>query len=146
MKRQRGIFLLFAWGCLLYGCSTLGEFDAPGLHLVNLTLTDATLFEQRYQLQFRVQNPNPVDLPIDGIAYELELNGKPFAKGVGNRAITVPRYGTALLDVEGISTLQDILRQTSVLDSGKAERVKYRLTGKLSIAGKRLPFDYQGDF
>lgn len=146
MKKPVRFFLLLAWACLLNGCTTLGEIDPPILHLADLTLTEVTLFEQRYQLQFRVQNPNPVDLPIDGIAYILELNGKPFAKGVGNHAVTVPRYGTALLEVEGISTLQDILRQTNIVEKGKAEHAQYRLSGKLSIAGKQLPFDYQGDF
>jgi LEA14-like dessication related protein len=56
-----------------------------------------------------VQIPTPVDLAFDGIAYELELNGKSFAKGVGNQSITVPRYGHELMDVDGTSTLLDIL-------------------------------------
>ena len=123
----------------------MGEIEPPSLHLANLSLTNATLFEQQYHLQFRVENPNPFDLPIDGIAYELEINGKPFAKGVGNQAITVPRYGTELLNVEGTSTLMDILHQASGMNKGKTEHVEYRLKGKLSTNGRTVPFDYKGD-
>jgi LEA14-like dessication related protein len=138
---------LLAWACLLHGCSTLGEIEAPTLYLANITLADATLFEQQYRLQFRVQNPNPVALPIDGIAYELEINGMPFAKGASDQSLTIPRFGSALLEVEGASNLWDILRQAKDLKPEKTGQLQYRLKGKLSIAnGKTTRFDYQGAF
>jgi len=147
MKKHIALFLILAETLLLNGCAGTAALDPPTVYLANLTLTDATLFEQRYRLQFRVQNPNPVDLPIDGIAYELELNGQPFAQGVGDRSISVPRYGSALLDVEGSSNLLNMVRQATVPKPGEAGHVQYRLKGKLGIAnGRQVPFDYRGAF
>ena len=115
------------------------------MNIADIRLQDATLLEQRYRLQLRIQNPNPVDLPIEGLSYDLEINGKPFSKGVSSQAITVPRYGSELLEVEGTSTLFDVLRQMAELRKGQPKAVQYRLTGKLGLSnGRREPFDYQG--
>lgn len=147
MKKYLSLLPMLALILPLNGCTTLGEIAAPTLYLANISLTDATLFEQRYRLQFRIQNPNPVDLPIDGIAYELDINGKLFAQGVSNQSITVPRYGSALLDVEATSTLWDILQRAGDLQQSKIEQLHYRLKGKLDIAnGKQVPFDYRKEF
>lgn len=96
------------------------QVEPPAVHIANIKLLDATLFEQQYVLSLRVQNPNDFDLPIERLSYEIELNDKPFAKGASNRAATVPRYGSALVEVEGISTISDLLRQYKQLAKDEA--------------------------
>lgn len=124
----------------------MGDLEPLSVNLANVSLQDATLLEQRYRMQLRIQNPNPIELPIDGLSYEVEINGKPFAKGLSNRAVTVPRYGSELIEVEGTSTLFDILRQLVELQKGQAKTVQYHLKGKLGLrSGSRVPFDYQGE-
>lgn len=138
-------FLLLTGILLIQGCATM-KVEPPSVNVADIRLQDATLLEQRYRLQLRIQNPNPTELLIDGLSYEVEINGKPFAKGLSNRAVTVPRYGSELIEVEGTSTLFDVLRQLVELPKGQAKTVQYHLKGKLGLhSGSRVPFDYQGE-
>jgi LEA14-like dessication related protein len=132
----------------LAGCALIpGRVETPSVHIANISLLDATLFEQHYTLSLRVQNPNDFDLPIEALSYEIELNDKPFAKGISSRPVSVPRYGSALIEVEGISTISDLLRQYKALAKGELKGLRYRLKGKLTLQGSltRVPFDYKGE-
>ncbi len=141
------LIALLAGLALAAGCAALQPVQAPSVHLADMRLLDATLFEQRYRLKLRVQNPNDFDLPIEALSYEMELNGAPFAKGTSTQGVTVPRYGSALLEVEGFSTLTDVLRQLFALRPGEGPGVRYRLSGRLSLTGnpQRIPFEYQAE-
>jgi LEA14-like dessication related protein len=106
---------------------------------------DVTLLEQRFGVKVRVLNPNDADIEFDGVVFDLELNGKPFAKGVSNQRGTIPRFGEALIDVNVVSGLSGILRQVNALRSGR-ETMTYRLTGRLAGgAFGSVPFETQGE-
>jgi LEA14-like dessication related protein len=128
-----------------FGCALLPSgIEAPRVTVSDLELVHATLLEQRYRIVLTMQNPNTFDLPIDGLRYVLVLNGKEFAAGVSDERVTLPRLGTAHLDVEAVSGLLAIYRQISGLESGAAG-LDYRLHGDLFVVGgRRLPFDYRG--
>jgi LEA14-like dessication related protein len=133
---------------LLAGCAGL----PPGMQPPSVTIADfgvgnAGLFEQQFNLRLRIQNPNPEDFKVDGIAFDLEINGQPFAKGVGNQTVTVPRYGSGFIVAEAVSTLGGLLKQFGRLADGNKAVFKYRIKGQLSIAGgMRVPFEETGEF
>ena len=119
----------------------------PTVTIADFGLGNAGLFEQQFNLRLRIQNPNPDDFKVDGIAFDLEINGQPFAKGVGNQTATVPRYGSGLIAVEAVSTLGGLLKQFGRLPDGNKVLFKYRIKGQLSIAGgSRVPFEETGEF
>jgi LEA14-like dessication related protein len=130
----------------MVGCTGLPPgAEPPTVTIADLSIGSASLFEQQFNLKLRIQNPNPDAFEVDGIAFTLELNDQPFAKGVGNQAVTVPRYGSALMDVEGVSTLSSLLRGIGKFVEKPA--LKYRIKGSLSLAGgARIPFDRRGEY
>ena len=65
------------------GCALGPTMEAPSVTISSLRLEDSTLLEQRFLAALRIQNPNAVDLAIEGISDDFEVNGRPFAKGVG---------------------------------------------------------------
>lgn len=133
---------------LIIGCAWVpARVEPPSVHIADIRLLGASLFEQRYALSLRVQNPNDFDLPINGLSYEVELNDRLFATGASSHAVTVPRFGSALIEVEGVSTLPDLLRQYRQLARGELAGLHYRLKGTLSLRGGRgpIPFDYRGE-
>ncbi|EAR21803.1 LEA type 2 family protein, partial [Nitrococcus mobilis] len=76
------------------GCAGLYQYaDPPRVTLAGIRILDLNLFEQRYQLALRVQNPNRFDLPIERMSYTLEVNGSEFAHGVNNQKNTIPALG-----------------------------------------------------
>jgi len=132
---------------LLVGCAGLFKpVETPRLSLVNLQVVAATIFEQQYRIQLRIQNPNTFALSVDGLQYTIEINNQHFASGVSNRSAVVPALATAVLEVEATSTLMSLFRQITTLQQGKLETISYRLFGKVHLSGFRSqPFDYKGE-
>ena len=56
-------------------------------------------FEQRFRIELRVQNPNDFELEIDGLDFELDLNGTRLTRGLSDEAVTIPRLGDAIVAV-----------------------------------------------
>jgi LEA14-like dessication related protein len=88
-----------------------------------------------------------VDIPYEGVAFDIDLNDKPFAKGVSNRAGVVPRFGETLIDLTLVSGLQNILRQIGELTKGDRAGVSYRIRGRLHSPNVPWPttFDTKGE-
>lgn len=86
-------------------------------------------------------------MPIEALNYELTINDKPFAQGASAKSVTIPRYGSGLIEVEGISTLSTLLRQLPELQGGSLKGLRYQLKGHLTLQGfgHRVPFDQQGE-
>jgi len=137
---------------LLGGCAGLPlGMQPPTVTIADLGMGNAGLFEQQFNLRLRIQNPNPDEFKVDGIAFDLDINGQPFAKGVGNQPVTVPRYGSAFMPVEAVSTLGGslsfLIRPFGRLIEGNRAVLKYRIRGVLSVTGgPRVPFEETGEF
>jgi LEA14-like dessication related protein len=140
--------VLTALALLAGGCATLSGINPPRVNVSNVTPQDMTLFEQRFLVQLRVQNPNDMDLELKAMTFDLDLNGKSFATGLSNKAVTIPRFGSNVVDVEVISGLTSFLRQLKSFTGGTAPRFAYRLRGKLYLekpVSTTLPFDEAGE-
>jgi LEA14-like dessication related protein len=145
---MRKIIALF-FVVMLNGCAVLqSAIEAPGVTLNNLQALDMTVFEQRYAVTLRVQNPNPVPLPISGMNFQLDINDTELGRGVTNEAVMVPAYGEALVKINLVSNLMRVFNQIRALESGKSQSLRYRLSGGLSVSNRmgKLPFDYRGEF
>ena len=131
------------------GCSGLFQtLERPRVNIANITAQDVKLFEQVFDLELRVQNPNDLSLEINGLAFELEVNGKRFATGVSNQNVTVNRFSSAVIHVEAITTLWVFLRQIAEYQQTRTPHVTYRLTGSIYSGSPsiKLPFDDSGEF
>ena len=126
-----------------------GRSDPGAVSVSDLRMGTAGILEQQYFVKLRIQNPNNEELNLTGIAFELELNDKPFAKGTGAGPILVPRFGSQVVEVETLSTLTGLLRQLdrAVGGSGVAGKFGYRIKGRLhrSGLGRVISFDEKGE-
>jgi LEA14-like dessication related protein len=144
-----GRLVLLVFGVLLIvGCATMNKYpEQPRVSLVSIQPKDMTLLEQRYGLQLRILNPNETAIPLEGLSYSLEINGREFAYGVSRQAVSIPAFGEALLDVDVVSNLLNVLQQVQEMSNEQQDSLKYRLSGKLSLSNSlvKLPFDYHGE-
>jgi LEA14-like dessication related protein len=144
----RGGLSLLAVVVLLTACAGLNRYpERPRVSLVSIQPKEVALLEQRYALQIRILNPNEAAIPVAGMSYSLELNGREFAYGVSRQAVTIPAFGEALLDVDVVSNLLNIMQQMQEMSETRQENLRYRLVGKISLSNSALslPFDYQGE-
>ena len=133
---------------LLAGCAGVGKhLEPPRISLAQIQVQEFTGLEAVFQIKLRVFNTNDIDLKVKGIEADLEINGKPFATGVSRAAVKIPSFGTELVSVTVYSSVVDIVKGIHGLQ--KAEQLKYRLKGKLRVAGENLtsttlPFESDG--
>ncbi|WP_430233128.1 LEA type 2 family protein [Nitrosomonas communis] len=132
---------------LITACTQLGAIkQKPEITLANIELVELGLLEQRFNLQLRIQNPNDVALRINGMTVDLELNGTKFAKGLSDKAVTVPRMSEAVMEVKATSSLGMLWQQLSQLEKSSSDKIDYRISGQLFVDGLgSIPFEQQGD-
>ena len=102
------------------------------------------MMEQTYNLVLRVQNPNNFDIETDGLSFDIEANGKPFARGVSNQSVSVPRLGESMVKVDAVSDLSSVIGQIRSVPRVAGSGFKYRLVGRFFSGEQRFPFDYRG--
>lgn len=143
---MRRVWMICCSALLLAGCAGLGVLEKPQVSLAGLELLEVGLFEQRFGVTLRVTNPNDRSVTIDGVEFALDLNGEPFASGVGSDKVTLPRRGDALVKLTVATSMSRMLRQLRSLQSLN-KPLAYRMTGKLYtpwIPGG-VPFDRSGE-
>jgi LEA14-like dessication related protein len=141
-------FPLFTLSLLLAACASLmPQEDRVRVTIVDIRPLESTLMEQRFLVKLRLQNRSREALSIDGMSFDLELNGKAFASGVSNRALTAPGFGEALIELKVSSTLFGVIRQIRTLQSREPQPFGYRISGRLSSPGSLfgLGFDERGE-
>ncbi|HEY5598379.1 MAG TPA: LEA type 2 family protein, partial [Kiloniellales bacterium] len=72
---------------VLAACAPIDKAEPPEVSLADIKLLPGGLFEQKFQLELRVTNPNNFDLPLEGLSFKLALNDQPFAQGVSNESV-----------------------------------------------------------
>jgi LEA14-like dessication related protein len=140
------------WAVLLTmvvtACSTMPkDFEAPKFSVANIAPKDVAIFEQRFDVQLRIQNPNNFDLGINGIRFEIYLNEKEFGNGMSGQSLTIPRFGSDVITAEVITGIGSFLRQMQGMSSS-ATKLRYRLKGKAfaeAPSSFTIPFDETGE-
>ena len=134
---------------LLVSCSTIPrEFETLRVHITDMTAKDVAIFEQRFNVKLRIQNPNDVDFSINGLRFDIELNEREFANGMSGQRFTVPRFGSEVVDTEVFTTLASFLRQVQDLSAANGQKVRYRLKGTAFVdmpGSFKAPFDEKGE-
>ncbi len=123
-----------------------GLSEAPRVSLVSIAPVDFRLFEQRFRVTLRVQNPNSREITIRGLEYEIVVNDRIFAQGVSGKPVTVSAWGENIAELEVVSTLRRVMEQIEEFGSRAKPSFDYAISGHVSVDGVpfAVPFDYQG--
>jgi LEA14-like dessication related protein len=137
-------FALLLTLLLAGACAQTAQRPKLDVSIAELGTAQIGVLEQTYSLKLRVQNPNPMDISTDGLSFDIEINGKPFARGVSNESITIPRLGEAMVTVQAVSDLSGLIQQMRGIEGAAASGLRYRLTGRFFSGDTPFPFDYSG--
>jgi len=148
MKLSKWLLLITLSQLLLSCANPALLLKPPQVTLADLRLQSITLFEQRYTVGLRFQNPNAITLPIRGMQFTLYVNHAELAHGVNRDEMTLPAYGEKVVNIDVVSNLSSLIEQISVLSKNNTARIQYKVVGNVSIAGfsENLPFEYTGEF
>lgn len=142
---QRLLMLVFVLG--LAACSGLPrDAVAPKLSVADVRLGQFDLFEQRFDVGLKVENPNDFGLTIEALEFDLEVNGHPFARGVSREATQLAAAATAVVRIDAVTQSNDLIRQLKALPGMLKDGVPYRIRGRVKTDRSPLwlPFDHAG--
>ena len=136
-------------GLFLAACATVpSDTEPPKISIANIAPKDVTIFEQRFDVQLRIQNPNEKELGINGIRFDIDLNEHEFANGMSGENVTIPRFSSQVLNVEVITGISSFLRQFQEFNKTGSSKLRYRIKGTAFVEAPRtfkLPFDEKGE-
>lgn len=143
---QRGLIFLLAFG--LAACSSLPyHAKPPKVSVADVDIKSLGIFEQHFDVGLRVNNPNDFDLMIEALEFELELNGRAFAKGLTRTSALIPALSSTVLRVDAVTQSRNLIQQIKTLPAEKLkEGVPYRIIGRVKTdqSSRWHPFDKQG--
>ncbi len=149
LANKSGWSSILVAGIFSAACATVPpDIEPPKISIANIAPKEVALFEQRFDVQLRIQNPNEKELSLNGMRFELDLNEKEFATGMTGERMTVPRFSSQVVNVEVITGISSFLRQIQELNKTGAGKVRYRLKGTAFVDSPgifKLPFDEKGD-
>lgn len=122
--------------CLILGlsaCALLSPRDPLIVQVAGIEPLAGEGLEMRLLVKLRVQNPNDVLLDFNGIALELDIDGRRLASGVSDQRGSIPRYGETLVQVpvtiSAVAVTRNLIGLAEWLDQ---EQLPYVLRGKLA--------------
>lgn len=134
--------------CGLAACSGLPH-DArpPKVSVAEVDIKSLGMFEQRFDVGLRVGNPNDFDLRIEGLEFDLEVNGHAFATGLARTSALLPALSSTVMRVDAVTQSRDLIRQIKTLPAGALRTgVPYRISGRVKTdrSARWIPFDHTG--
>ena len=143
--RYLGALFVGAVSLIVAACVGLQPADPPRMSLADVRLLGGGLLEQRMLVEVRIGNPNNFDLPLEGLTVDLDVNGRPFARGYSNESVTIPRLGEATVPVVATTTVFDMVQQVFALNDRAV--ISYKLSGKAYVEGMfggAVPYEKTG--
>lgn len=132
LLRTLGVLVLVG---LLGACASMPGRDPLNVSVAGFESLPGEGLELRLLVKLRVQNPNDTPVPFDGVALNLDVQGRSFASGVSAESGVVPRFGETVVAVPvTVSMLRMVRQVVGVLDGQPVERIAYAMSGKLSGA------------
>jgi LEA14-like dessication related protein len=117
----------------LAGCAAFSQRDPLNVQVAGIQPLPGEGLELRMAVKLRIQNPNDMVLDYNGVALDLEVNGRRLASGVSDARGSVPRFGETVLSVPmTISAFSAARQALGLAEHVGMDEVPYVLRGKLA--------------
>lgn len=117
----------------LASCAIFNQRDPLNVQVAGIQPLPGEGLELRMAVKLRVQNPNDMTLEYNGVALDLEVNGRRLASGVSDESGSVPRFGETVLNVPvTISAFSAARQALGLAEHIGMDEVPYVLRGKLA--------------
>ena len=142
MKGPRWALLMAV--LFLGACATMSSnFDPPKVDLVRVEPLSSDAMEHGFLVVLRVVNPNDKALTIQGIYYEISVEGHELFAGASNRQTVIPSYGENTVTLQAAPSLLRTLGLLKSLifgaENGLVGGIHYELYAKISVEGLMMP-------
>ncbi|MBX8496613.1 LEA type 2 family protein [Pseudomonas cichorii] len=117
----------------LSGCALFASRDPVNINVVGIEPLPGQGLEMRMAVKLRLQNPNETAIDYNGVALDLEVNGKLLASGVSDQRGTIGRFSETVLVVPvSISAFSALRQAVGLTQTQRLDNLPYTLRGKLA--------------
>jgi LEA14-like dessication related protein len=131
----------------LSGCAALRlDLEAPVVTLTQIRIVEIGLLSQRFALTLDVQNPNAIELPVAGLRYRLEVDGREVGSGVSPRAFRLAAYDETRIELELTTEAVRLMGLLAEWSRQPPSEVPYALRGEVRLQNlpRTLAFTREG--
>ena len=121
------------------GCASMpSDFEEPALSITNIALRNSTGLAPQFDIVLNITNPNREPLNIDGMSYEIYLEGNKVVSGVSNNFPLIEPYSEVDVNVKAKINLLGSINLLRDLTKGSQSNIDYKLIAILDI-GRSYP-------
>lgn len=143
----RALLVALTASLVFAGCASMQKKDPLQVTVAGIEPLQGQGLELRLNVKLRVQNPNDAPVEYNGVAVEMDVQGKTFASGVADLAGTVPRYGESVITVPVTISAFRMARQVmGAMKGGGLDKIDYEMKGKLNSGFSPTRFTTKGSF
>lgn len=114
----------------------------PSISVQDVSLQSLSLTQGTGLVSLNVTNPNAFPIPLEGVQYNLRLNGTPVASGDQRQAMYLPPNQPTAVQIPVQLQLATIMQLAPVLWQNRS--VQYQLDGAVRLPFISVPFQRQG--
>lgn len=139
---QLKIFLFGAIS-LISGCAAVPNVVAPpSISVQEVSLQSLSLTQGTGLVSLNLTNPNAFPIPLEGVQYNLRLNGTPVASGDQRQSMYLQPNQPTAVQIPVQLQLASIMQLAPVLWQNRS--VQYQLDGAVRLPFISVPFQRQG--
>lgn len=140
------ILIIALFSSLMIGirCTSIGRrlLTEPKVSFASVGLKDINQDGATILFGIQIENPNPVELSVDDLKYDVELGGKAISSSRIEKAVSVPPHGKKTVELPVPVKFSDLIQSLAdLLGNGTTS---YHLKGEARVAIFTLPFDQTG--
>jgi len=148
MKKYRRIFISLFLFCSLYGCAILREaIQKPTVEFQDFSIADIDFTGVNTMFDFKVKNPNPVGVKINGFDYRFIIEGNQFLSGNNPQEVLLKSAGESTISIPIAIKYLDVYKAVAALKGN--DNVPYQLAGDIyfntPIGRLQVPFSKRGN-
>ncbi|WP_028470256.1 LEA type 2 family protein [Neptunomonas japonica] len=135
MRPLYSTFYLTIMLLLLQGCATLKplDFEDPSVTVNSVKIVPSEGIAPKFEISLHVVNPNSVSLPLRGVAYTVNIEGKQILNGVSNKMPEIAAYGDGDITLSATANLINSVRLLASLMQKNQDQVAYEMNAKLDL-------------
>lgn len=136
--------LLIAFGSII-GCSLIGRqvIENPKIEFHNVDVRDMTASGATVVFGVQIENPNPFELKVDSVRYDVDIGGKKLSSGRLAEGAKVAANSKTIVAIPVPVRYVDVF--SSLLDFMGKGVSTFRVRGDATMGLISVPFDHAGE-
>ncbi len=134
MKFRRSILMLLVF--VVVGCAPLSpNFETPTVNLTSFRVLPGSSIVPTFEIGLHVINPNRTALKLQGLSYNVELEGFRILSGVSNQLPVIEAYGEGDVLLQASPDLFSTISLFTNLLNQPRDKFSFSLEALLDVGG-----------